>query len=666
MINRRSGACGILVCSLALSGEAALQAQDATEAKYAIEHPECALFGPERHKFLAAVKENYAAGELTRHVAERLAVPSAISLPDSASTPRAVPSGTRTSAVQRGRSSSFIDRYLFEAMRDAGVTPAAQTNDFEFMRRVTLDLTGRIPTPERVVSFAADTAPDKRARLVDELLASPEWADKWTMFFGDLYKNTAFKRSAGTNLYNEGRNAFYKWIHSSIESGKPYSQMASEIIASDGGNTWDPAQGPLNWTVLGRVTGGPVQDTQDQLTANVAETFLGIANLNCVLCHNGRGHLDQLNLWGKDTTRYDAWHMAAFMAHTPNAQVIRPDPTKPNYYYWAMHEMKPGERGYADYQLGSTSGNRPARTPVGSEKTIAPVYIFSGRGPQPGENYRAAFAREVTGDFQFARASVNYIWKQFFARGIVEPANQFDLARLDPDNPPPDPWTLQPSNPRLLNALAQSFVDSGYDLKTLMRQITTSEAYQLSSRYDGTWTPAMEKLFARKLVRRLWGEEIHDAIAQSSGVLPSYNVYLGRDPNDVPGGTVKVNWAMKFPEPNGNPAGGFLNAFLPGNRDDEERRGETSLTQALNLMNDPFVMNRVRAAPSGPNSLINRNLAGTDEQLVDNFYLAVLSRYPNDVEKSTALASLKNGDRKQRAEDLLWSLYNKVDFIFNY
>src|SRR5437899_11925451 len=120
-------------------------------------------------------------------------------------------------------------------------------------------------------------------------------------------------------------------------------------------------------------------------------------------------------------------------------------------------------------------------------------------------------ARIITSDIQFSRATVNYIWKEFFGRGIVDPVNQFDPARLDPENPPADPWTLQPSNARLLNALAQEFVADGFDLKILMRKITNSEAYQLSSRYNGNWNRACEPLFACKLVQRLWAEGVHDA-----------------------------------------------------------------------------------------------------------------------------------------------------------
>ena len=115
---------------------------------------------------------------------------------------------------------------------------------------------------------------------------------------------------------------------------------------------------------------------------------------------------------------------------------------------------------------------------------------------------------------------MNYLWAYFFGRGIVDPPDTFDPARLDPDNPPPAPWTLQPSNARLLNALAQHFIDSNFNLKALMREIVNSDTYQLSSRYPGQWNAAWEPYFARKFVRRLWGEEIIDGVVQSSGSLP--------------------------------------------------------------------------------------------------------------------------------------------------
>src|SRR5262249_41229016 len=149
------------------------------------------------------------------------------------------------------------------------------------------------------------------------------------------------------------------------------------------------------------------------------------------------------------------------------------------------------------------------------------------------------------------RATVNYMWEYFFTIGLVSPSNQFDPYRLDPDNPPTGcplqtPCTLQASNPRLLNALAQDFIQSGYDLRALQKEIVNSRAYQLSSRYNGTWDVANQNLFGRKLVRRLWAEEVHDAIAQSSGILPTY-------PGNFTSGSTAMSWgpvsyAMKLPE----------------------------------------------------------------------------------------------------------------------
>jgi hypothetical protein len=327
------------------------------------------------------------------------------------------------------------------------------------------------------------------------------------------------------------------------------------------------------------------------------------------------------------------------------------------------------DSGARDYTLGTTTGNRPARSPTpdcaaGKPCYVAPAYIFGGAAPAKGENYRAVLASLVTTDFQFARAAVNYIWAQFFGRGIVDPPNQFDPARLDPDNPPPDPWTLQPSNARLLNALAQSFIDNGYSVKWLMRDIVTSDAYQLSSSYEGQWDAAWEKYFARKFVRRLWAEEIHDALVDSSGVPVNYKITGFTDQ-----GFPVVTHAAELPDTVNVPGGSvtaFLDGFLRGNRDDADRKDEGSVLQALNLMNDPFVMARTAATGNNAAPLLADNLSKSDPDLVNTLFLSILSRYPTDAEKSAALAALQTGNRTQAARNLVWALYNKVDFFFNY
>ena len=566
-----------------------------------------------------------------------------------------VPGGTRTGWAVAASRLGLIDQYLFSAMEAAGVEPAATTTDWEFYRRVSLDLTGRIPTPSAILAFVNDTTPNKRAAAVDVMLASPEWIDKWTMFFGDLFKNN----SSNTQIqrFRPGVSAFYSYIKDSLAGNKPYDQMTREMISAAGDTSY--TTGEINFTVGGVVTGGPAQDISDQQTVNIADTFLGIAHMNCLLCHNGAGHLTNLSLWGQQQARESAWGMSAFLSHTYTfSTAVSSASVDPRF--WTVTDNSP--RAATDYKLNTTTGNRPARQPIGLTTAIAPKYMFTGETPKPGENYRAAMARMITADPQFARATVNYMWAYFFGVGLVDPPDQFDPLRLDPDNPPPAPWTLQPSNPRLLNALAQAFIANKFDLKWLTRQIVNSGGYQLSSRYDGTWNPAWSTLYARKNVRRLWGEEIHDAIAISSQNVPVYSVNTY--------GT--ISYAMQFPEPVAVPDGangnitGFLDAFLRGNRDDQPRSGDGSILQALNLMNDSFVM--TRTSPKTPaTGLLPANIGQPNSTLVNTLFLNVLSRYPTAQEMSVALGNLANTTtRTQEAQNLLWSLYNKVDFNFNY
>jgi hypothetical protein len=422
--------------------------------------------------------------------------------------------------------------------------------------------------------------------------------------------------------------------------------MARELIAAPG-NTWEV--GEANFTLTARTTGGPVQDTYDTAAANVAQMFLGVSHMDCILCHDGAGHLDSLSVWGTNAKRPEALGLAAFFARTdltiPGGNGARP---------WSVTDVAANR----NYNLNTTTGNRPARRPINGVAFVAPQYPFGGGAPNSGETWRAAVARLVTADYQFARAAVNYIWKELMVIGLVEPADQFDPARLDPNNPPPAPWTLQPSHPQLLDALARRFIESEYNLKALMRDIANSQAYQLSSRYEGTWNPAWERSYARRLVRRLDAEEIHDAVVLSSGVMPGYVIAGFREP--------RIDFAMQLPDVVNVPGGvgsQFLDSFMRGNRDDVERRSELSILQALHLMNNAFVYNRARNVTG---TLLNRIINEANESLVELLYLHVLSRFPTQSERAAALRELSTGTRANKAEDLMWSLYNKVDFIFQY
>jgi hypothetical protein len=607
-------------------------------------HPECAFFGPERNRFLEAGRPgtNHQLSSLTEDAVRRAGYSV------SSRGPEASPSYAADS----------IDAYIFADLDANGIKPAPLTTDWEFIRRVTLDLTGRIPAPERVLTFVADTSSGKRAKLIDELLAASGWLDKWTMYFGDFFKNSAYKASTGASRYPDNRDAFFLWLKDSLARNKPYDQIAKELISPPLGNSYQTPN--LNWLAGGVVLNAPAQDITDQMTANVFDTFMGVAHVNCLLCHDGRGHLESQSLWGSNATRYQGWQLASFLSRTSVKQM--------SSMAWFVQE---NASGYStDYRLNTVTGNRPPRHPrAGCDpgaicENVAPNYIFNGDTPKPGENYRDALARNITGDFQFARATVNYLWAEFFGRGIVDPPNLFDPARLDPESPPPDPWKLQPSNPALLNALARHFIASGYNLKAAMREIATSATYQLSSRYEGEWNREWEPYFARKYVRRLWAEELHDAIIQSSGSSPYYV---------APQLTQDYSFAMRFPEPFKYPSNDaatriFLDAFMRGNRDDQPRKRDGSIAQALSLMNSPFIESHLQIDGPVANQLIKSNLAKDNQDLIRTLFLAILSRYPSQAEMATAtpLVDSAGTDRLAGVQDLVWLLYNKVDFIFNF
>lgn len=626
-----------------------------------LSHADCPYFGAQRELYVnealrraGVVRGQHQLTRLTEGVTAMLGY---------------VPGGSRTYNFDQQHAAGSIDSYIFADLQANGIQPAPRTTDWEFIRRATLDLTGRIPKSDRVLAFVADNSPDKRAKLIEELLASPEWVDKWTMFFGDMYRNTVTRPSSGVTRFARGRNAFYQWIKDSLANGKPYNQMAAEMIDIPSTNTYN--DGPANFLVGSVVfNGAPAQDVMDQMTADTFDIFLGISHVNCLLCHSGRGHLDGLSLWGQGVTRYQAWQLASFLSHTSAARTPV-DPANANVYYWSLLD---NQKNYtADYTLNTTTGNRPSRqAPTGCKAGqpcfyVAPQYIFNGNTPKSGETYRTALARNITGDFQFARATVNYLWAYFFGRGIVDPPDTFDPLRQDPDNPPRAPWTLQPSNARLLNALAQHFIDSGYNLKATMREIANSDTYQLSSRYNGQWSAAWEPYFARKFVRRLWGEEIVDAMAQSSGTYPSYSVTGYTDL-----GLGKVSFAMQFPDVvnTEGTTNVFLDTFLRGNRDDQPRKYEGSILQALNLMNNSAIVEqRLALTGNSANQLLLRARSLDAGGIVNLLYLNILSRYPSSDEMAKASAAIPSASgtaRDQAIQDLAWSLFNKVDFIYNY
>lgn len=548
---------------------------------------------------------------------------------------------------------NFIDDHIFGRMEKDGIKSAPLSNDYEFLRRVTLDMTGRIPTRGEIEYFVADTNPSKRDLKVSELLFSPEFTDKWTMFFGDLYKVNA----NATNINREipGRDAFYLYLKESIASNKPYDLMARELIAATGDSF---ELGPPNFAAGNNVAMGPAQDTYDGHAVNVAAMFMGINAVDCLLCHDGARHLDTVNLWGAKQTRLNMWGLSAYFARYRRQQVQVS--VTPQSFKQIITEAATGE-----YTLNTTTGNRSARQPTGGVTNVAPRNPFAtaaGTGIATGENRRQAIARQLTSDIQFSRAIVNYIWEELMVEGFVSPSNSFDLARLDPKNPPPAPWTLQPTNPELLDALAHWFPAMGYDVRALVALIVKSNAYQLSSVYPGEWSVNYVPYYARKYVRRLDAEEIHDAVAKATGLLPTYTLTGSVLP--------PVQWAMQFPdtrEPRSN--GGvatFLNTFGRGDRDTSFRRGDGSMLQSLNMMNNTFITGRIHQANVGSRVQILLSRNSSPDTIINDLYLNTLSRPPSNEELALFRNVFQVQGNRVAAENLQWTLMNKLDFIFNY
>ncbi|HEX7192194.1 MAG TPA: DUF1553 domain-containing protein [Thermoanaerobaculia bacterium] len=540
---------------------------------------------------------------------------------------------------------NFIDSEIFGKMVNDKVRWTAPSTDEEFLRRVTLDITGAVPDSDTVKSFVADTSPGKRDAMIDKLLASDGYADKWTMWLGDRVQNVAFATNA--NEYPTARNFYYKYLHDSVAGGKPYDQIVREIIAGTGDSF---LAGPPVYWVRQIQLNGPIQDTYDNLSAATGQQFLGLP-LICLSCHSGAGHLEQVNTSLARRTRAEFWGNAAFFART-STQAVNNGSLGVEY---GVNDNTTGE-----YRLNTTTGNKtPRQVPAGQPTTVDPTFFLGGGTPQASETRRQAYGRILTANPQFARAAVNYVWKAIFGVGIVEPADSFDLLRQDPATLPAGA-TLQPTHPQLLTQLASSFAGSGYDLRALIRTIVQSNAYQLSSRYTaGQWSEAWTPYYARHYPRRLMAEEVLDAVFKATNIGPGNSMTVtSATPPTVPR-------AMMLPDPTeGGSFRTFLNNFERGNRDDEARTTDGSIVQGLSMMNDTIVVNRIHnnAAGSTVQTLVKTN---DPTAIVDGLYLATLSRHPTDAERAQAITYLKSGDLAKKTEDLQFALFNKVEFLFN-
>jgi hypothetical protein len=292
--------------------------------------------------------------------------------------------------------------------------------------------------------------------------------------------------------------------------------------------------------------------------------------------------------------------------------------------------------------------------------------MFSGKLPA-SKDWRADLASAVTGDRQFARATVNYLWARLFTVGIVDPPDNWDLARLDPKNPPsPDTgFAIQPSHPELIEALADEFIASGYSIRDMLRLMLKSNVYQLSSRQPDGWKPLYESYFAKHIARRLTAEEVFDAINIATGT---------ETPMYVEGFDRPLMYATQLPDTTEPRSDGsitnFLNQFGRGDWFNGPRNSTSTILQALFLMNGDPIVRRTLGSGNGSRSNRVARLLGsnvTEEEALLEIFLSTLGRKPTDEER---LALQRNrparASREEWLADLQWALVNKLDFLFNY
>lgn len=550
---------------------------------------------------------------------------------------------------------NLIDNYIFDRLVAAGVQSAPLSTDAEFMRRVSLDLTGRAPAPAEIRAFVADETPGKRGRFIDRLLASDGFNEKWTMWLGDLLQNAAFATNRNQRI--TGRNRMHEWIRDSVRADKSLRDVMYESVATSG-NNFDAGAPGVNFIVRSFAPMGPAQDTYDMMLVRTATAWLGMGHYDCLLCHNGRGHLDAVSAWGTQMKRSEAQKMAAFFSRTRMQGYRAGDTADPYFGSYTVLDARAGS-----YALNTDSGNRPARTPTDGASSFTPVYR-DGSAP-PSNAWRDEFVRQATQDPMFARNLANRLWKAMFNLGLAEPVDTLDALRLDPSQAPPSGWAYQASHPELLDELARVLREYDFHLRPFLKLLAESSAYQLSARYEGDWNITQASLFARRIPRRLEGEEVHDAILRATAAPVPLGGY------QIQGMPDRLPWAMQLPEP-AEPRGrayagalDLMNGFQRGNRDTVQRSQSASILMMLELMNNPFITDRLRTGVSPYLQALAR--VSNDEAVIDEMFLAFLSRWPSDSERAGAVAVLKGRSARQEAvQDLAWTLINKVDFLFSY
>jgi hypothetical protein len=502
---------------------------------------------------------------------------------------------------------TLVDEHTSKKWYDLGLVPSELCTDAQFLRRVSLDLTGSLPTPAKVSAFTADADPHKRDKLVEELLDSHEFSDFFANKWADILR---VKRNGDANRAR-GTFAFHDWIRNAMATDLPYDEFARAVLAATGDEVSAP---PTVWY--------KELQNPEQFVDDTAQVFLGL-RLACAQCHH-----HPYERWSQD----DFWGIAAFFGRVGRKAVMAPD------------ELLPGQPAPRQIIYPRSSGsvinkktNQPAvMKPLdGAAMTAAP--------DQDPRQMLVDWMVDVKNPF-FARAVANRYWAHFFGRGIVDPLDDMRV-------------TNPPSNPELLDALAKDLIDHKYSLKNLVRTIVKSRTYQLSA-VPNEFNQHDKQNYARYYPRRMSAEVLYDAV----DLVTDSPAGFGGLPQDrhAPRRAVQL--------PDESFASYFLDVFGRPQRISAcecERVSEANLAQALHLLNSDEVQGKLARAGGRADTLAKDKRP--DAEKVEELFLWAFARKPTPEQRDLALAHLTKhaANKKVAYENILWALLNTKEFVFN-
>ena len=487
---------------------------------------------------------------------------------------------------------NYIDEFVFSKLKRLGIIPSRLSTDSEFLRRVYLDVIGLLPTAEAAVGFLESTDPTKRAHVIDDLLERPEFAEFWALKFSELFR--AGTREAGA----KGARIVYDYLKRSFSENKPYDRLVTELLLAQGAHLFGKAPSSF-WNVT-------FDSNAPDHATNISQLFLGV-RLECAKCHN--------HPWEK-WTQDDFYGFAAFFARVAIKEVYENDE---NAHYYK-------EEGVVVHPK--------------TKEPVTPKYLAGDHEPDaPDKDIREDLARWMTAPENpfFAPTIVNRIWQHYMGRGLVEPVDDFRV-------------TNPPTNPALLEAMAEDLASHGYDLKHMIRSILNSRAYQLSAEPNES-NRSDEINYSRYFMRRLIAEQMLDTISQATAVPHRYRGY--------PPGTRAMQVFA------GAPAY-MLETFGRLDRDIIcERDAKPQLTQALHLISGDTIHDKVHSPKS---NIANwaKDTSLSNDQLIKRIFLTTLTRYPTVEERAAVHKQLPSSERPAVFQDLLWAILNSKEFQYNH